>query len=72
MAQDWSRRVYAIADHYARRDLEEPGFGSLEAQIHGAGKQQFEAAQMASYMALVSLAVDVRKIAETLAAGRFR
>jgi hypothetical protein len=67
VARNWARRVSAIAEHYARREQAEPGFGRIEAEIHGAGRQQFEAAQMAAYMALVSVAGDARRIADALA-----
>jgi hypothetical protein len=66
MARDWALRVSEIAAHYARRDEAEPGMGAIEAHIQGAGKAQFEAAQMASFMALVSLAEDVHRITEVL------
>lgn len=51
LALDWAQRVADIAAH--RRGPE-------------AGKAQFEAAQMASCMALVSLAEDVRRITVVL------
>lgn len=66
IARDWAAQVGRIAEHYAERERAEPGFGRIEAQIHGAGRQQFEAAQMASYMALVSAAGDLRRIADVL------
>lgn len=66
MARDWAERVYQIAAHVERREREEPGFGRIEAHIHGAGRQQFEAAQMASYMALVSMAEDVHALVADL------
>lgn len=62
MAQLWARRTFDIAAHYARRDEQDPGMGQIEAHIHGAGKQQFEAAQMAAFMAVVSIAEDLREI----------
>lgn len=62
MAQLWARRVFDIADHYARRDDIDPGMGQVEAHVHGAGRQQFEAAQMAAFMAVVSIAEDLREI----------
>jgi hypothetical protein len=66
IARDWAARVGQIADHYAARERAEPGFGRIEAQIHGAGRQQYEAAQMAAYMSLVSAAGDLRRIANVL------
>jgi hypothetical protein len=66
MARDWARRVSQIAAHYAAREEAEPGFGTMEARIHGAGKAQFEAAQMASFMALVSIAESLATITEVL------
>jgi hypothetical protein len=62
MARDWANRVYAIAAHYEAREQADPGFGRIEAQVHQAGRQQFEAAQMASYMATVSLAEDLHRV----------
>jgi hypothetical protein len=62
MARVWAGRVGQIADHYAKRDEAEPGFGRIEARIEGAGRQQFEAAQMASFMATVSIAEDLHRI----------
>lgn len=67
MAHAWSERVGAIAQHYEERERAEPGFGTLEAHIHGAGRQQFEAGQMASFMALVSIAEDLHQIRRILA-----
>lgn len=66
MARDWARRVHEIAEHYAERDRLDPGMGRVEAHVAGAGKAQFEAAQMASFMATVSIAEDVRRIADVL------
>jgi hypothetical protein len=66
MARAWAGRVGAIAQHYEAREKAEPGFGAIEAQIHGAGRQQFEAAQMASFMALVSIAEDLHAIRRVL------
>lgn len=68
VARNWARRVHAIAEHYERREAADPGMARIEAEIHGAGRQQFEAAQMAAYMAQVSLAGDVRRIADIFAA----
>jgi hypothetical protein len=65
-ARAWAGRALAIAQHYEIRDQADPGMGALEAHIHGAGKAQFEAAQMASFMALVSIADDVHAIAAML------
>jgi|SRR5580704_9427423 hypothetical protein len=62
MARDWANRVYAIAAHYEAREQADPGFGRIEAQVHQAGRQQFEAAQMASYMATVSIAEDLHRV----------
>jgi hypothetical protein len=62
MARDWANRVHQIAAHYQQRDREDPRMGPIEAHIHGAGKAQFEAGQMASFMALVSLAEDVHEL----------
>jgi hypothetical protein len=62
MAREWSKRVGQIAEHYERRERAEPGFGRMEARIEGAGRQQFEAAQMASYMATVSIAEDLHRV----------
>jgi hypothetical protein len=69
LARAWAARVAAIAAHYERREREEPGFGDIEAHIHGAGRQQFEAAQMAGFMAAVSIAEDLHQIAELLGAA---
>ena len=69
IARDWAGRVRQIAAHYEQRERADPGFGTIEAQVHGAGRQQFEAAQMASFMALVSIAEDVHRIASVL--GKF-
>ena len=66
LARAWAGRVGQIAQHYQRREEEEPGFGSIEAHIHGAGRAQFEAAQMASFMATVSIAADLRRVADVL------
>jgi hypothetical protein len=62
MAQAWARRVGQIAEHYEQREQADPGFGRIEAQIHGAGRAQFEAAQMASFMATVSIAEDLHRV----------
>lgn len=62
MALDWAQLVHQIAARYAEREREEPGMGKIEAHINGAGRHQLEAAQMASYMALVSLADDIHAI----------
>jgi hypothetical protein len=72
MARDWAKRAYDIAAHYQQRERDDPGFGRLEATIHGAGNQQFQAAQMASFMALVSIAEDTHRIADAMEAARFR
>lgn len=72
LARDWASRVHQIAAYWVeqertapeRGDL--PGMARLQADIAGAGRQQFEAAQMASFMALVSIAEDVHRIADTL------
>lgn len=66
MARAWAGRVAAIAQHYEQREIAEPGFGAIEAHIHGAGKLQFEAAEMAAHMALVSIAEDLHRLAELL------
>lgn len=62
MARAWAARVGQIAAHYEEAERREPGFGSIQAHIHGAGRQQFEAAQMASYMATVSIAEDLHRV----------
>jgi hypothetical protein len=72
MARDWANRVYAIAAHYAERERAEPGFGSIEAHIHGAGRQQFEAAQMASFMATVSIAEDLHELRRVMLGDGWR
>jgi hypothetical protein len=66
LARAWAARVYAIAAHYEQAEADEPGFGMLQAHVHGAGKQQFEAAQMAGYMATVSIAEDLHGLRELL------
>jgi hypothetical protein len=67
VARMWARRVGEIADYWGERERADPGFGKLQARIHGAGREQFEAAQMAAYLALVSVAGDARRIADVLA-----
>jgi hypothetical protein len=62
MAKAWASRVGQIAQHYEQREAADPGFGRIEAHIHGAGRQQFEAAQMASFMATVSIAEDLHRV----------
>jgi hypothetical protein len=69
MAKDWANRVYAIAAHYEAREAAEPGFGRIEAQVHGAGRQQYEAAQMASFMATVSIAEDLHALRRIMLGG---
>lgn len=66
LARVWTGTVLSIARHYEQREREEPGFGKAEARVDGAGRQQFEAAQMASFMALVSIAEDLHRIADRL------
>jgi hypothetical protein len=66
MARTWAGRVHAIAAHYEQREREEPGFGRIEAHVQGAGRQQFEAAQMAAYMAAVSVAEDIHHLVKLL------
>jgi hypothetical protein len=72
LARAWARRVGQIADYWAERKRTEaargdsPGMARVEAAIAEAGRQQFEAAQMAAFLAEVSLAEDVRRIADTL------
>lgn len=68
LAQTWARRVLAIATHYEERERADPGFGRIEAHIHQAGRAQFEAAQMAAFMAVVSIADDLHAIRELLGA----
>jgi hypothetical protein len=68
LARAWAAKVYQIAQHYEQAEADEPGFGMLQAHIHGAGKQQFEAAQMAAYMAAVSIADDLNAMREMLGA----
>lgn len=69
LARVWAGRVYQIAAHYEQREREDPGFGGIEAHVHGAGRQQHEAAEMAAFMAVVSLAEDVHRIADLLGAA---
>jgi hypothetical protein len=72
LALAWARRVGQIADYWTERKRTErdrgdsPGMARVEAGIAGAGQQQFEAAQMAAFLAQVALAEDVRRIADTL------
>jgi hypothetical protein len=72
MAKDWANRVYAIAAHYEAREAADPGFGRIEAQVHGAGRQQFEAAQMASFMATVSIAEDLHQLRRVMLGDGWR
>jgi hypothetical protein len=69
MAREWANRVYAIAAHYEAREAADPGFGRIEAQVHQAGRQQFEAAQMASFMATVSIAEDLHQLRRVMLGG---
>lgn len=62
IARNWAGRVHQIAAYWERREQAEPGFGRIEAEVHGAGRQQFEAAQMASFMATVSIAEDLHRV----------
>lgn len=62
MARAWAGRVTQIATHYEEREAADPGFGRIEAHIQGAGRQQYEAAQMASFMATVSIAEDLHAL----------
>jgi hypothetical protein len=62
MARDWAGRVHEIAVYFQNRG----DMGRIEAVTQGAGKQQFEAAQMASFMALVSIAESLAAITEVL------
>lgn len=66
LALDWAERVVQIAAYWQRREHDDPGMGKIEAEIHGAGRQQFQAAQSAAYMALVSIAVDVRRAVDIM------
>jgi hypothetical protein len=66
LARAWAARVYAIAAHYEQRERDDPGFGDIEAHVHGAGRQQHEAAEMAALMAVVSIAEDLHRIGELL------
>jgi hypothetical protein len=78
MARDWATRTHEIAAYWQERTRtapqrgDSPGMTRLEQQIAGAGSQQFQAAQMASFMALVSIAEDAHRIANALEAARFR
>jgi hypothetical protein len=63
LARAWADRVARIAMHYERRSEQDAGLAAaIEAQATRAGKQQFEAAQMAALMAQVSVAEDIRLI----------
>lgn len=66
VARNWIRRAHAIAEEVAEHERREPGFGTLHAEITGAGPRQFDATQRAAYIALVSIAGDVRRIADAL------
>jgi hypothetical protein len=70
MARNWAELAGRIAEHYEQKERADPGFGRAQARVDGAGRQQFEAAQMASFMALVSIAEDARRIADHLTAQR--
>jgi len=62
-AREWASRVHQIAAYWTEQKRTDPT-ADLRADIAGAGRQQFEAGQMASFMALVSLAEDVHRIAD--------
>jgi hypothetical protein len=65
-AREWARRVHQIADYWTEQERTDKT-ARLRADIAGAGRDQYEAGQMAAFMALVSLAEDVHRIAEVLA-----
>lgn len=58
-----------IAERYAAMEQAEPGIGSIRAHVDGAGRQQFDLEQRAGYMALVSIAGDLRRLADAILAG---
>jgi hypothetical protein len=62
MARDWARRVYRIIEQTAEAEQQNPGYGHAQAVINGAGGRQFASAQMASFMALVSIAEDFHRL----------
>jgi hypothetical protein len=49
-----------------QRAAEQIEADELAAYLHRTGDRAFAAAQMASYLALVSIAADLRRIADTL------
>jgi hypothetical protein len=58
-------RAIGAAASQAERD--DPGFGKLQAEIRGAGRQQIQAAQLAAWFAQVSIAEDLHRLADLFA-----
>lgn len=61
MARGLAGRVEAIADY-----LDSGPDAELQAYVHGFGPQQHAAARMAGQLALVSIAGDLRRIADKI------
>lgn len=62
LVAEW--RAIGAAASKAERD--DPGFGKHQAEIRGAGRQQTQAAELAAHFALVSIAEDIRRVADVL------
>jgi hypothetical protein len=69
VARSWAASAIGIAMHYERRHREDPRMAGIESAIDGAGKAQFEACQNAAYLALVSIASDIRALTDHIARG---
>jgi hypothetical protein len=58
----------AIGSRATAAERDDPGFGKLQAEIRGDGRQQAQAAQMAAWFATVSIAEDLHLITSAVVA----
>ena len=66
IARQYLEDAARIGDRAAADEARDPGWGWMAAEARGDGQAQYHAVRMAGYLAAISIAQDLRRIADTL------